>query len=95
MLYGLTLAALSLSPWPTNTCFMPGSRSMWMFGPTLAAYRVVRRLLLSRFMKSGAAGTQITGSRVSASSRNASLLRISTTAGRPSASIGASHMFAW
>ncbi|CAM5737825.1 hypothetical protein SMICM304S_05380 [Streptomyces microflavus] len=91
----MTLASLSLSPWPMKTCFMVGTRRMWMFLPTLAGYRQTRTVERSRFIRCVPAGTQSTGTEVSDScgTRPRSRMMIS---GRPSTrAMVSSHMLPW
>lgn len=78
-----------------NTCFMVGTRSMWMFLPTLAGYRHTRTVERFMFIRWVPAGTQTTGTEVSASCATRLRSRI-TMSGRPStAAMVSSHMLPW
>ncbi len=78
-----------------KTCFMVGTRSRWMFLPTLAAYSATRTVDRSRFIRCTPPGTQMTGTVVGARLFRMTRSRRMISGLESSFSIVSSHMLTW
>ncbi len=78
-----------------KTCFIVGTRSMWMFLPTFAAYSATRTEDSSMFIRCTPPGTQMTGTVVGARFCSMTRSRRMISGLESSFSMVSSHMLTW